>query len=90
MARYLEGYEYLKERMSQVNEADRLRLWQPPITGEVIMQTFELQPSREVGVIKTAVREAILDGEIANDYESAFARMLEEGRKIGLKPRQLT
>ena len=90
MARYLEGYEYLKERMSLVSETDRLRLWQPPITGEVIMQTFELQPSREVGVIKTAVREAILDGEIANDFDSAFARMLEEGLKIGLKPRQLT
>lgn len=90
MARYLEGYEYLKERMALVSEADRLRLWQPPLTGEIIMQTFELQPSREVGIIKTAVREAILDGEIANDFDSAFARMLEEGRKIGLKPRQLT
>ncbi|HAD12629.1 MAG TPA: tRNA nucleotidyltransferase [Saprospirales bacterium] len=87
MRRYLEGYEYLKERMALVSEADRLRLWQPPITGEVIMQTFDIQPSREVGVIKTAVREAILDGEITNDYESAFQRMIEEGRKIGLVAR---
>jgi putative nucleotidyltransferase with HDIG domain len=84
MRRYLEGYEYLKERMALVSESDRLRLWQPPITGEVIMQTFDIQPSREVGVIKTAVREAILDGEITNEYESAFQRMIEEGRKIGL------
>lgn len=88
MARYLEGYEYLKERMALVSEADRMRLWQPPITGEIIMQTFDIQPSKEVGVIKTAVREAILDGEIPNEYEAAFARMLEEGKKIGLIARR--
>ena len=87
MSRYLEGYEYLKERMSEVNETDRLRLWQPPITGEVIMETFDIQPSREVGIIKTAVREAILDGDIDNEYEMAFQRMLEEGAKLGLVPR---
>ncbi len=86
MARYLEGYEYLKERMADVSEADRMRLWQPPITGEVIMQTFDIQPSKDVGTIKTAVREAILDGEISNEFEEAFQRMLEEGAKIGLKP----
>ena len=86
MARYLEGYEYLKERMAEVGEADRLRLWQPPITGEVIMQTFDIQPSRDVGIIKTAVREAILDGEIPTEFEPAFLRMVEEGAKIGLKP----
>jgi putative nucleotidyltransferase with HDIG domain len=86
MARYLEGYEYLKERISLVTQADRLRLWQPPITGEIIMQTFGLSPSREVGVIKTAVREAILDGEIPNEMAEAFNRMIEEGRKLGLEP----
>ncbi|MCC7464921.1 MAG: hypothetical protein IT261_01550 [Saprospiraceae bacterium] len=84
MRRYLEGYEYLKERMALVSEADRLRLWQQPITGEVIMKTFDIPPSREVGIIKTAVREAILDGEITNEYEAAYQRMLEEGTKIGL------
>ncbi|MBK7937622.1 MAG: HD domain-containing protein [Lewinellaceae bacterium] len=86
MSRYLEGYEYLKERMSEVSEADRLRLWQPPITGEVIMQTFDIQPSKDVGLIKTAIREAILDGEIPNQFEAAFQRMIEEGAKIGLSP----
>lgn len=90
MSRYLEGYEYLKERMALVSESDRLRLWQPPITGDVIMQTFGIPPSREVGIIKTAVREAILDGAIANDFDSGFARMLEEGKKIGLTPKQKT
>lgn len=86
MARYLEGYEYLRERMAEVSEADRLRLWQPPINGEIIMQTFGIPPSREVGIIKTAVREAILDGEIPNELEAAHERMLQEGAKLGLKP----
>jgi poly(A) polymerase len=86
MSRYLEGYEYLKERMAEVTEADRLRLWQPPITGEIIMQTFQLEPSREVGIIKTAVREAILDGLIPNDYEAGFQRMVEEAAKLGFTP----
>ncbi len=88
MARYLEGYQYLKERMAEVSEADRLRLWQPPITGDIIMETFDIQPSRDVGAIKTAVREAILDGDIQNDFESGFQRMLEEGARLGLKPRK--
>lgn len=89
MARYLEGYEYLKERMSEVTEADRLRLWQPPLTGEIIMETFGIPPSREVGIIKTAVREAILDGVIPNDLEAAFQQMLEEGAKIGLEAKKV-
>ncbi len=86
MARYLGGYEYLRERMAEISEADRLRLWQPPINGEVIMQTFGISPSKEVGIIKTAVREAILDGEIPNDFEAAYERMLQEGAKLGLSP----
>jgi poly(A) polymerase len=84
MVRYLEGYNYLKERMEAVTAEDRLRLWQPPITGDVIMSTFGIEPSREVGVIKTAVREAILDGVIPNDFEPAFGFMVEEAAKLGL------
>lgn len=84
MVRYLEGYQYLKERMAQVTEADRMRLWQPPVTGDIIMRTFGISPSREVGMIKTAVREAILDGDISNDFAAGFQRMLEEGTKLGL------
>ena len=86
MSRYLEGYEYLKERMALVNEADRMRLWQPALTGEIIMETFGIPPSREVGIIKTAVREAILDGLIPNDLEASKTQMLVEGAKIGLFP----
>ena len=70
--------------MAGVSQADRLRLWQPPVSGEIIMETFDIQPSREVGIVKTGIREAILDGEIENSFEAAFGRMLLEGAKIGL------
>lgn len=86
VARYLEGYELVKKRVGEVSDGDRLRLWQPPITGELIMETFGIGPSREVGVVKTAVREAILDGEIPNEMEAAFEMMLQKGAEIGLKP----
>jgi len=83
--KYLEGYELVRQKVKAVSESDRIRLWQPPISGEIIMQTFDLQPSKEVGIIKTAIREAILDGNIPNDFEAAYQLMVEEGKKIGLK-----
>jgi putative nucleotidyltransferase with HDIG domain len=85
MQRYLEGYHYLKDRMAEVSAEDRLRLWQPPITGEVIMETFGIPPSKTVGMVKTAVREAILDGVIPNDFEAAFGFMVAEGKRMGLE-----
>ncbi len=82
--RYLENYELVRQRLEEVEAKDRLRNWQPPITGEEIMEVFHIAPSREVGIIKNAIREAILEGEIENNHESAFRYMLEEGRKLGL------
>jgi putative nucleotidyltransferase with HDIG domain len=83
--RFLENFEHVKLLLQEVEEKDKIRNWQPPIDGEIIMKTFNIPPGRDVGSIKTAVREAILDGIIPNDYDAAFALMLEEARKIGLK-----
>ena len=84
--RYLANYQLLRERMVELEAADNLRNWQPPISGEVIMQTFGIPPSRQVGLIKDAIREAILEGEIPNEYDAAHKMMLEEGAKLGLTP----
>jgi poly(A) polymerase len=84
--RYLQNFELVKERMEEVEEKDHIRAWQPPITGEIIMSTFGIGPSRMVGDIKTAVKDAILDGVIGNDYNAAFRFMLDEGMRLGLTP----
>jgi len=86
VARYLANYDKVMIRLKEVEEQDHLRNWQPPISGEVIMKVFAIKPGRVVGEIKTAIREAILEGELANDYDAAYAFMLEEGRKHGLVP----
>ena len=83
--RYLSNFEMVKERCVEVEENDHIRNWQPPVTGEMIMDYFGLTPCRNVGVIKNAIREAILDGIIPNEYEAAFAFMIEKGREIGLQ-----
>ena len=84
--RYLQGFDIVKERLIEVEQKDKIRNWQPPISGEMIMQVFAIAPSKKVGIIKDAIREAILDGVIANEYEAAYGFMLQEAEKLGLYP----
>jgi len=86
--RYLENYELVRDRLKAVEATDHLRNWQPPITGEIIMNTFGIPPSPRVGEIKEAVREAILDGIIPNDYDAAFEFMKEQAKSLGLHPKE--
>lgn len=87
--RYLENYEHLRLRIIELEESDRLRNWQPPVSGLDIMNTFQIPPGREVGIIKNAIREAILDGQMKNNFEEAYQFMLEKGKSLGLEPKRI-
>ena len=84
--RYMANFEMVKKRSAEVEEKDRVRNWQPPIDGQVIMDTFGLKPGREVGIIKNAMKEAMLEGQIDNSYEAAYQFMVEEAAKLNLQP----
>ncbi|MBK8710436.1 MAG: HD domain-containing protein [Niastella sp.] len=84
--RFLENFELVRQRCAEVEASDHIRNWQPPITGEIIMQTFNLTPSKTVGIIKDAIRNAILDGEVTGDYEAAFQYMIKVAAGMGYHP----
>ncbi len=84
--KYLNNFKLVREKIKQIEEKDRIRNFQPPISGEEIISTFNLEPSKIVGDIKTAIKDAILDGIIENTHKEAFQYMLKIGKEKGLKP----
>lgn len=84
--RYLENFDFVEQRLKVVEENDRIRNWQPPITGEIIMKVFGLKPGKQVGILKNAIREAILDGEINNNYDDAYDLLMRKADEMSLKP----
>lgn len=83
--KYIENFEHVEEKLKELENKDKIRNWQPPITGDIIIKTFNIKPSPEVGIIKNAIREAILDGKIQNNYEQAYKFMLLKGKDLGLE-----
>ena len=83
--KYHNNFEIVRKKIVEVEERDQVRNFQPPISGEEIMQLFNLKPSKEIGMLKEAIKEAILEGEIPNEYQAAYQFMLKRAAKIGLK-----
>ena len=82
--RFINNFELVRQKLIDIEEKDRIRNFQPPVSGEEIMQIFNLKPSKEVGLLKNRIKDAILDGEIPNEYEPALKLLMEEAKKLGL------
>lgn len=83
--KYLKNYDIVEVKLVELEEKDRLRNFQPPVTGEIIMKTFNLKPCKAIGTLKKEIKDAILNGEITNDYDEAYAYMVKKGKELGLE-----
>lgn len=84
--RYLENFDFVEKRLQEVEESDKIRNWQPPISGEMIMKIFGLTPGPNVGILKNTIREAILDGEIGNNFDEAYDLLVKKAAEMNLSP----
>ncbi len=83
--KYHNNFKIVRQKMVEVEERDHIRNFQPPVTGQEIMKTFDIKPSREIGIIKEAIKEAILEGDIPNEHDAAYQFMIKKGKELGLK-----
>ena len=85
---FLDNFKLVRQKLKDLEERDRIRNFQPPVTGEEIMRVFDLPPCREVGSLKSSIKDAILDGVIPNEHDAAYAFMLKKAAKMGLTPKK--
>ena len=86
--RFLNNFNTVRQKLKDIEEKDRIRNFQPPVDGEEIMRIFELTPCREVGTLKSSIKDAILDGKIPNEHDAAYEFMLKKAAEMGLTPKQ--
>jgi poly(A) polymerase len=84
--KYYANFQLVRQKLKDLEEKDHIRNFQPPVTGETIMEVFGLSPCKEIGLIKNTIKEAILDGVIPNEHDQAFQYMLEKAKELGLTP----
>jgi poly(A) polymerase len=86
--RHLRNFEIVREKIEEIEAKDHVRNFQPPVSGDDIQFVFGIEPSRPVGIIKNSIKDAILDGEISNDFNAAYQKMLDKGNELGLTVKQ--
>ena len=84
--RFLDNFQLVRQKLKDLEERDRIRNFQPPVSGEEIMRAFNLPPCPQIGILKSSIKDAILDGEIPNEHDAAYAFMLRRAARMGLKP----